>query len=192
MTPREPPPPPTEEEEDEEHGKWRVAVIAKTGAFKLATTSQTIGGLQTAYDKSSKPVVGFETELRHPDGFAIGLEFLYYKNDLTAAASGTTFAGQQTVLSTTINGKYYLGGDSGAFHPYLGAGVGFAGAKFGGDLQGKSSGPAFQGMLGLDLRFSSVGLVLEYKYVSSTTQDSTNQKIKVGGSGFLAGLSFAF
>jgi len=185
VTPREPPPPP-----EGEASKWRVAVIAKMGAFKLASTSQTIGGLQTSYDKSSKPVAGFETELRHADGFAVGLEFLYYKNDL--AAQGTTFTGTQTVLLTAVNGKYYFGGDSGVFHPYVGGGVGVAAAKFAGDLTGKSSGPAYQGMVGLDLRFESVGLYLEYKYLNSTTQDGANQKIKVGGSGFLGGVSFAF
>ncbi len=179
-----------DEEAEAERGKWRVAVIAKTGAFKLATTSQTIGGIASQYDKSSKPVAAFEAEMRHQSGFAIGAEALYYKNDITA--QGTTFAGQQTVLSSTVNAKYYLGGDTDMFHPFVGAGVGFAGAKFGGDLQGKSSGPSFQGMVGLDLRFSSVGLYLEYKYVSSTTSDSTNQKIKVGGSGFLAGISVDF
>ena len=184
--PKQPPPP----AKDEQAAEWRVAVIAKTGAFKLSTTSQTIGGLLTAYDKNSKPVAAFETELRHAGGFAVGLEALYYKNDHTAP--GTTLTGDQTVLSTTLNGKYYFGGDSGVFHPYLGAGVGIAVAKFGGDLTGKSSGPAYQGMAGLDLRYESVGLYLEYKYLSSTTQDSANQKIKVGGSGFLAGVSFAF
>jgi hypothetical protein len=179
-----------EEEAEAELAKWRIAVIAKTGAFKLATTSQTLAGLASTYDKSSKPVASLEAEFRHVDGFAVGAEVLYYKNDITSP--GTTLQAQQTVISTTLNGKYYFGGASGTFHPFLGGGVGFAGASFGGDLQGKSSGPSFQGMLGMDLRFSSVGLYLEYKYLSSTTSDSTNQKIKVGGSGILAGVSVAF
>ena len=179
-----------EEEAEAELRKWQFAVIAKTGAFKLATTSQSLGGLAATYDKSSKPVASVEAEFRHQDGFAVGAEVLYYKNDITAP--GTTLQAQQTVISTTLNGKYYFGGESGTFHPFLGAGVGFAGANFGGDLQGKSSGPSFQGMLGMDIRFSSVGLYLEYKYLSSTTSDGANQKIKVGGSGILAGVSFAF
>jgi hypothetical protein len=179
-----------EEEAEAERRKWRIAVIAKTGAFQLATTSQTLGGLASTYDKSSKPVAGFEAELRHLDGFAVGAEMFYYKNDITAP--GTTLAATQTVISGMLNGKYYFGGPEGLFHPFLGGGIGFAGAKFGGDFQGKSGGPAFQGMLGVDLRFSSVGLYLEYKYLSSTTSDSANQKIKVGGSGILAGVSIAF
>lgn len=193
MTPKEPPPPVDEEEEQEaELRKWRIAIIAKTGAFKLATPSQSIGGLMTSYDKSSKPVASFELEFRHTEGFAIGAEVLYYKNSLTAPGAGTTFTGDQAVLSTMVNGKYYFGGDSGTFHPFVGAGVGFAGATFSGDLQGKSSGPSIQGMAGADLRFGNFGLYLEYKYLSATTQDSANQKIKAGGSGFLAGVSIAF
>jgi hypothetical protein len=186
------PAPPTDEEEDEEAElrKWRFAVIAKTGVFKLSTPSQTIGGLSTSFDKSSKPVFGFEAEFRHQNGFAMGAELFYYKNDLTVA--GTTFTGQQTVISTTLNGKYYFGGTTGVFHPFVGAGVGFAGAKFGGDIAGRASGPEFQGMLGMDLRFSSVGLYLEYKYLSATASDSANQKIKTGGSGILAGVSIEF
>ncbi|HET7764086.1 MAG TPA: outer membrane beta-barrel protein [Burkholderiales bacterium] len=193
MTPKEPPPPVDEEEEQAaERSKWSVAIIAKTGAFKLSTVSQSIGGLMTSYDKSSKPVAAFEVEFRHKEGFAIGAEALYYKNSLTAPGAGTTFAGDQTVISGMVNGKYYFGGDSGTFHPFVGAGFGFAGAAFSGDIQGKSSGPSFQGMAGADLRFGDFGLYLEYKYVSATTQDSANQKIKVGGSGILAGVSIAF
>jgi opacity protein-like surface antigen len=190
MTPREPPPPIGEEEEEAELAKWRVAVIAKTGAFNLTTTTQTMAGLTTSYDKSSKPVVGLEAELRHKDGFAIGVEAFYYKNDLTD--SGATLQATQAVVAGTLNAKYYFG-VADWFYPFLGTGVGFAGANFSGDLQGKSSGPVFQGMLGADIRFSgSVGLYIEYKYLSSNTSDNANQKIKVGGSGILAGLSFPF
>ncbi|HZT61610.1 MAG TPA: hypothetical protein VFA36_00625 [Burkholderiales bacterium] len=187
---REPAPPDDEDDEEAELRKWRIAVIAKTGAFKLASTSQTIGGLTSSYEKNAKPVFIFEAELRHDDGFAVGTELFYYKNNVTAA--GTTATGTQTVIAGMLNGKYYFGGNTGVFHPFLGAGVGFTAAKFGGDIEGKSGGPGFQGMLGLDLRFSSVGLYLEYKYLSATTSDSANQKIKVGGSGILAGVSVAF
>jgi hypothetical protein len=199
-----PPPPPRQstiarepvaaEEEEEaaeaELRRWRFAVIAKTGVFKLGTSSQALGGVATSYDKSSKPVFGVELEFRHTSGFALGAEALYYKNDFTVPAAA--LAGQQTVIATTFNGKYYFGGESGVFHPYLGAGVGFSAAKFGGDFEGSSSGPSFQGMLGADLRFSSFGVYLEYKYLSGTTSDNANQKIKTGGSGILAGVSLQF
>jgi outer membrane protein W len=181
-----------EEEEDAEAElrKWRFAVIPKAGVFKLATTSQTLGGVQASYDKTSKPALALELEFRHLRGFAVGAEVLYYKNDLTVP--GAALAGDQTVFGAMFNGKYYFGGESGRFHPFLGAGVGFSSAKFGGDFQGSASGPAFQGMLGVDYRFGDVGVYLEYKYLSSTASDSANQKIKTGGSGILAGLSIAF
>lgn len=179
-----------EQEAEAELSKWQFAVIAKTGAFKLSTTSQTLAALPWTYDKSSKPVAGLEAEFRHVDGFAVGAEVFYYKNDLTSP--GTTLQAEQTVISGMLNGKYYFGGTEGWFHPFLGAGVGLAGAKFAGNLQGGSSGPSFQGMLGVDLRFSSVGLYLEYKYLNTTTSDSANHKVKADGSGFLAGVSVAF
>jgi opacity protein-like surface antigen len=180
-----------EEEEEAERAKWRIAVIGKTGVYKLANTSPTLGGLQTSYDKNASPVLGFETEFRHVNGFAVGVELFYFKNNLSVP--GQSINGEQTVLSTTINGKYYFGGPSGMFHPFLGAGIGFSAAKFGGDFQGGSTGPSVQAMLGLDLRFNNnIGLYLEYKYLNSTTSDNTNQQIKTGGSGILAGVSYAF
>lgn len=188
---REPPPPEEEEDTEEELKKWRIAIIAKTGTFKLASATQTISGLASSYDASSKPVFGFEAEFRHLDGFAVGAELFSYKNDLTASAGA--FTGTQTVTAGMLNGKYYFGGPEGVFHPFVGAGAGFTGAKFSGQIQGKAGGPGFQGMLGADLRLGSAfGIYLEYKYLSSTTSDSTNQKIKVGGSGILLGVSVAF
>jgi opacity protein-like surface antigen len=186
---REPPP---EEEEDAEAelGKWRIAIIAKTGAFKLGSSTQTIGtSLTNTYDTSSKPVFGFEAEFRHIDGFAVGAEVFYYKNDLTA--NSATITGDQAVFAGLLNGKYYFHATD-WLYPFVGAGVGFASATFGGQLQGKAGGPAFQGMLGTDLRFGGFGVYLEYKYLSSTTSDSANSKIKVGGSGILAGVSLSF
>jgi outer membrane protein W len=188
---REPPPPEEEEDSEAELRKWRIAVIAKTGTFKLASATQTISGLTSNYDASSKPVFGFEAEFRHVDGFAVGAELFYYKNDLTANAGA--FTGNQTVTAGMLNGKYYFGGPEGVFHPFVGAGAGFTGAKFSGQIQGKAGGPGFQGMVGADLRLGDTfGIYLEYKYLSSTTSDSSNQKLKVGGSGILAGVSIAF
>ena len=187
---REPQPPEEEEDSEEELRKWRMALIAKTGAFKLGTASQTIaGGGTLTYDKSSKPVAGLEAEFRHVDGFAIGAELFYFKNDLTVSPGA--FTGDQTVVSGMLNGKYYFEATD-WLYPFVGAGVGFVSASFGGQLTGKASGPGFQGMAGLDVRFSRVGLYLEYKYLSSTISDGANQKVKAGGSGILGGLSIAF
>jgi opacity protein-like surface antigen len=165
-------------------------VIAKTGAFKLSTTSQSVGGLQSTFDKSSKPVAALELEYRDAAGYAIGGEALYYKNDFTP--DGTTLNGNQTVLSTTLNAKYYIEATR-WLYPFFGVGLGYATATYGGDFTGKAGSWAFQGMAGADIRFSeSVGLYLEYKYLSAPVRDSNKQEIKAGGSGILVGLSFQF
>jgi hypothetical protein len=46
-------------------------------------------------------------------------------------------------------------------------------------------------MAGAEIRFKSVGLYLQYKYLASETGDK-GREVKVGGSGFLGGLSIRF
>jgi opacity protein-like surface antigen len=176
--------PPVQEEEDQ----WRVALIAKTGSFKLANANQVIGGLASTFDASSKPVGSVELEFRHESGFAIGGEAFYYKNDLTAPG----ISAQQVVTAGMLNAKYYFE-IANWLYPFVGAGAGYAGASFSGDLTGKATGAAFQGMAGLDMRITSgFGIYVEYKHLTSTVSDNTSQKIKLGGSGVLAGVSLAF
>jgi opacity protein-like surface antigen len=168
--------------------EWTFAVIAKTGAFNLATVDQSIGGQPITYKKSAKPVGALEAELRHRDGYALGGELLYYKNEFTQGA----LKGEQAVLSTTFNLKYYFEATR-WLYPFIGAGLGYATSSFGGDFTGKAGSFAFQGMAGADIRFSeSVGLYLEYKVLNAPTRDSNGQELKAGGSGILAGLSIAF
>jgi opacity protein-like surface antigen len=90
-----------------------------------------------------------------------------------------------------VNAKYYLN-LAGWLYPYVGAGVGAAAASFGGDLKGKASGAAFQGLAGIELRFGHIGLNVQYKYLSSTVEDEAGVKVKVGGKGVLGGLSIIF
>src|SRR5262245_61815501 len=86
------------------------------------------------------------------------------------------------------NVKYYFEATS-WLYPFLGAGLGYAGTKFGGDLQGSTGGFAFQGLAGADVRFSrNVGLYLEHKYLSATTADKSSQPVEVGGTGVFAGI----
>ncbi len=169
---------------------WKLALIAKLGTFKMANASQTVGGLPSTYHTGSKfPVAGIELEMRSKDGLALGGEFFYYKNEL--AANGTAFTGQQTISAFMLNGKYYFNVEP-WLYPYAGVGLGFASASYGGDLSGRASGLAYQGLAGVDFRFGDVGLYLQYKYLGATTKDGAGEKIKVGGSGILVGVSFAF
>ncbi len=167
-------------------GDWNFALIAKGGAFKLANANQTVAGLASTYDTASKPAVGIEAEWRNRTGFAVGGEVFYYKNDLVAAGA----ISQQQVVAIMANGKYYFRAAD-WFYPFAGAGVGFADALYGGGLKGTQGGTAYQGLVGMEFRFGSVGLQVQYKHLAATTGKSGSD-VKVGGSGVLAGVSIIF
>jgi len=167
-------------------GDWNFALIAKGGAFKLANANQTVAGLASTYDTASKPAVGIEAEWRNRTGFAVGGEIFYYKNDLVAAGA----ISQQQVVAIMANGKYYFRAAD-WFYPFAGAGVGFADTLYGGGLKGTQGGTAYQGLVGMEFRFGSVGLQVQYKHLAATTGKSGSD-VKVGGSGVLAGVSFIF
>jgi len=165
---------------------WEFALIASTGAFKMSNGNQTVAGLASTYDTTSKPVFGLEAELRNRAGFAVGGEVFYYKNDLVAAGA----ISQQQVVAIMANGKYYFRAAD-WFYPFAGAGVGFADALYGGGLKGTQGGTAYQGLVGMEFRFGSVGLQVQYKHLAATTGKSGSD-VKVGGSGVLAGVSIIF
>ena len=113
----------------------------------------------------------------------------YYKNDLVTTPPPAV--SKQQVLAVMANGKYYLRAAD-WFYPFVGAGIGFADAVYsGGNLKGSAGGLAYQGLAGMEFRFGSVGLHLQYKYLAATTGKSGNN-VKVGGGGVLAGVSFLF
>ena len=151
----------------------------------MANANQTVVNPST-FDTTSKPVLGIEAEWRNKSGFAMGGEIFYYKNDLVA----TGVIAKQQVVALMANGKYYLR-VADWFHPFVGVGVGFADAVYSGDLKGTAGGPAYQGLAGMEFRFGGVGLLVQYKYLASTTGKSGNE-VKVGGGGVLAGVSIAF
>lgn len=169
-------------------GDWTFALIATGGAFKLASANQTVAGLPSTFDATSKPAAGIEGEMRHSGGFALGGEVFYYKNDLLV--NGTALKAQQQVIAVMANGKYYFR-VANWFHPFVGVGVGATDAVYSGDLTGSAGGAAFQGMAGMEFRFEHVGVLVQYKYLASTTGKSGND-VKVGGGGVLAGLSIIF
>jgi opacity protein-like surface antigen len=162
------------------------ALIANFGTFKMANSDQTVAGTpNTVFDKTSSPVFGLEAEWRSKEGFAAGAEVFYYLNDVTSANS------QQQVVAIMANGKYYFHAAD-WFYPFVGGGIGFATATYtGGSLQGNAGGLAYQGLAGMDFRFGSFGVHLQYKYLAATTGKSPNQ-VKVGGGGVLAGVSISF
>ena len=186
-------PAPTVAREPEEAG-WDIALILKGGGFKMASGDQMVGGVASTFDTTSKPAGGIELEWRSRSGLALGGEVFYYKNELVATA--TTLTAEQEAYAAMLNGKYYFG-VSDWFYPYVGAGAGVVTTSYGGNLTGKASGPAFQGLAGAEFRFEGIGLHLQFKYLAATTEGKlaatgATEKVKVGGAGVLAGISFIF
>jgi opacity protein-like surface antigen len=169
--------------------EWEFALIASGGAFKMANDNPTVAGLSSVFDKTSSPVLSVEGEWRSKAGLAVGGEAFYYKNDLVTTPPPAV--SKQQVLAIMANGKYYFrAADS--FYPFVGAGIGLASATYsGGNLTGGAGGLAYQGLAGMEFRFGSVGLHLQYKYLAATAGKSDKQ-VKVGGGGVLAGVSFLF
>jgi opacity protein-like surface antigen len=164
------------------------ALIAGAGSFKLANGRQTVAGFPSTYDDSSKSVFGVEGEWRFGSGFAVGGEYFTYKNDLVSTA--TIPNAQQKVHTVMLNGKYYFHAAD-WLYPFVGVGVGQASASYSGGLTGNATGFAYQGLAGVEFRFKSVGLYVQYKYLSSEVGDS-GREVKVGGSGVLGGISISF
>jgi opacity protein-like surface antigen len=172
-------------------GGGEFALIASAGSFKLANQNQVLVGSPSTFDTTSKSVSSIEAEWRFNSGFALGGEAFYYKN--TFVEDATSLSSQQEVLALMVNAKYYLRAAS-WFYPFVGVGIGSAGATYSGDfiISGTGTGLAYQGMAGVEFRFKHVGLHVQYKYLSSSTDDGSGEKVKVGGSGVLAGVSIIF
>jgi opacity protein-like surface antigen len=164
-----------------------IALIVSTGAFALSNGSQVVGGLQSSYDTASKSVMGVQAEWRSKTGLALGGEIFTYKNDLATTGGGPD-ARQETMVILG-NAKYYFRATN-WLQPFVGVGIGNASATYSGNITGTATGLAYQGMAGAEFRFNRVGLYLQYKYLASTT--GSTEKVSVGGSGLLAGLSIIF
>jgi len=124
----------------------------------------------------------------------LGAEYFTYKNDLVT--TGAIPMAQQKVDAIMVNGKYYFRAAD-WFYPFAGVGIGQARASYSGGLTGDATGLAYQGLAGMEFRFKPVGLYLQYKYFSAKTGEdngsySGGNQVKVGGSGFLAGVSISF
>lgn len=164
------------------------ALIAKAGNFRLAHDNQVVAGVPNTYDTTSKSVFGVEAEWGRSSGLTLGGEVFSYKNDMVSA--GAIPNAQQEVRAFMVNGKYYFRAAS-WLYPFVGAGIGIAKASYSGGLTGNSTGTAYQGLAGMELRFKPVGLYVEYKYLESKTGHDSGT-VKVGGSGILAGVSIVF
>jgi len=167
---------------------WDIALIASGGSFKMAHRDQVVGGLAFTSDTTSKSVFGVEAEWRSKSGVAVGGEVFSYKNDLVATTA--TPSGLQEVQIIMVKAKYYFRVTD-SFYPFVGSGFGLTNATYSGGWTGKTRGPAYQGVAGMEFRFKQFGLYVQYKSLTSTA-GSSGQAVRVSGSGILAGASITF
>jgi len=171
-----------------------AAFILKTGSIKLSSRNQSIqtttGTVPVEFDSKASSPLALEGEWRINNGFAVGVEYLRYSNDLTI--SGTSFASSLDFTGLMFNGKKYFAA-GGMFYPYLGAGIGMARANFSGSaLTGDTTGFAFQMMGGLELRWQQFGVYTEFTSLSAKTKDSAGNKVDAGSRGLFVGASMMF
>ena len=169
-----------------------LALILKGGNYSMSEQSQLLLGSSSQFDSKSTGVAGVELEWRFRNGFALGGELYRFSNKIDA---GTIAETKMDVLVFMVDLKRYFE-IANFFYPYVGAGVGDAIADFSTDFSGgatgRSSGFAYQAMAGIEFRIKNVGIYTEVKRLYSTTNDSTGEIVKVGGTGKSVGLSISF
>ncbi|UCH53675.1 MAG: outer membrane beta-barrel protein [Pseudomonadota bacterium] len=171
-----------------------VAAILKLGSVKLNEPNQNIltstVTVPVSFDDKSKSPFGLEVEWRMTNGFALGGELVSYSNKLTAV--GTSLQSDMDVTAVLFNAKKYFAASS-LFYPFIGAGIGGAATDFSGSaISGNTSGLAFQGMAGVEMRWRQLGLYAEYKALSAKTEDDAGNKVNASVRGVFLGASVAF
>lgn len=173
-----------------------IALILKTGSINLSSRSQTLqtttGTVPVDFDSKASSPFGLEGEWRIHDGngLAVGIEYLHYRNQLTA--TGTALTSTMDVTGVLVNGKKYFA-PGGIYHPYLGVGVGAASANFSGSaVTGDTADFAIQVMGGLEMRWQQFGVYTELKSFSAKTKDSAGNKVNAGSRGVFVGASIMF
>lgn len=167
--------------------KRKFSVSISTGQFAVSNTKQTLAGLSSTYDASSKSVLSLQGEWRDTSGLAVGGELYTYSNDISTSGGAPDAKQDATVFMA--NAKYYVRTGMG-LQPFVGAGLGLASATYSGTLTGSATGMAYQALLGAELRLSRATLHVQYKFLSATV--GSPDSISVGGSGILLGAGFLF
>ena len=195
--PRAQPSPPRPAPSAEAGADWNFALIAKGGAFKLASANQTARRPRPGptWSPIGRPRVssgrGRTSPTARPTHGSCG-----------PGPGGDRGSRDVLLLDTDVlidiqrghaPAVAWFGGlaDMPSVPGFVGVGVGYADALYSGDLKGTAGGAAFQGMAGMEFRFVQVGVLLQYKHLAATTGQSGSD-VKIGGSGVLAGVSIAF
>lgn len=147
------------------------AFFVKGGGMRLQNDSQAFDTPQHVLvnadlNGSSYKAIDLGWELRFRQGWTVGAEYLGYDHRFTSSATPSA-TGLALTDAFMVNAKrYFING--GRFHPYAGGGIGVALT----DISNNRSGGAIDdinvsllahAMLGIELRFDNLSLMLETK-----------------------------
>lgn len=169
------------------------AVFIKGGVMRLQDDTQIIDTLLRNLDDTSYKTIGIGWEARKQRGLAFSIEYLNYRNEFTPPASPSPGEARAHVLQFGAK-KYFI--DSGAFHPYFGAGVGIGRTNIsypsgGQSITEEDIAVVLHAALGMELRVDNLSFTLEAKHIYFDLESSTNQYDPTA-TGVLLGVGFSW
>jgi opacity protein-like surface antigen len=172
------------------------ALTIKTADLRLADDSQTIAGVDRAFERSAGDVFAIEGEGRlqgEAENLFLGGEIMRYRNHFRrASAPGTSFDETMYTQAFLVKSKYYFRPGK-AWQPYVGGGIGTVWSHdFSGPIHGVANGTGYQGVVGMQLRADRIGVRLEYMVLRAREADNNGEEINASTRGLFVGLSFFF
>jgi opacity protein-like surface antigen len=166
------------------------AVLVRSGSLDLVDESQTLAGVAVGFDMAASGIFGVEGQYRMPSGLTFGAEVLMYEGDMKATTGSSTGVMEVTTMFANVYQYFRPGAE---LSPYVGVGLGAALASFSGTVvNGDTSGMAKQVLLGVEWKFDSAGVFLEWRRIFAETEDDLGQKANASARGFTAGLGYRF
>lgn len=151
------------------------AFFIKGGVMRLQDDGQVINLTPRSLDDTSYSTLAFNWEVRKRNGVALGMEFLTYRNEFTPPAAQPGEA--KTIALQFVGKKYFI--DGGAFHPYVGGGIGVGRTNVsynnGTSYSDEEFTLALQFLLGFELRFDNLSFVLEGKHLYHDIEGGGNE-----------------
>jgi opacity protein-like surface antigen len=151
------------------------AFFIKGGVMRLQDDGQVINLTPRSLDDTSYSTLAFNWEVRKRNGVALGMEFLTYRNEFTPPAAQPGEA--KTIALQFVGKKYFI--DGGAFHPYVGGGIGAGRTNVsynnGTSYSDEEFTLALQFLLGFELRFDNLSFVLEGKHLYHDIEGGGNE-----------------
>jgi hypothetical protein len=172
------------------------AAYIKGGAMRLLDNGQAFDTpthipVSVNLDDISYRTIGFGWEKRLRHGWAVGTEYLNFRNRFTPSASPITGIAETHAFQVVAK-KYFF--DSGIFHPYVGGGFGTGYTDIdntdgGGVILDQYLSVLLHVALGMELRIDHLSFMLEVKHMYFGVSDN-DVEYDPSATGVLLGMGF--